>query len=226
MSIHKGHRQRLKKQFLHSGFDGFSEVQKLELVLCYSIPQGDVNPLAHALLDRFGSYHGVFDAPFEELKKVPGIGEHTATHLKLITQFNKAYLTSRTQMIDILDAVEKAGEYLVPRFYGERDEVVYMICLDAKYKVLGCKKIFHGSVNSASIDTRKIVEMALLYNASCVIIAHNHTSGIALPSDDDKVTTRKIEEALRSVHVVLSDHIIVADDDFVSMADNGFFRRG
>ena len=98
-----------------------------------------------------------------------------------------------------------------------------MVCLDAKCKVLNCKLLFRGSVNSANVSVRKIVENALLYNSTSVIIAHNHTSGIAIPSEEDKTTTRRIESALKAVDVVLADHIVVADDDFVSMADNGFF---
>ena len=99
-----------------------------------------------------------------------------------------------------------------------------MVCLDAKCKVLSCKLLFRGSVNSANISIRKIVENALLYNSTSVIIAHNHTSGIALPSKEDHVTTRRIEAALKAVEINLSDHIIVADNDYVSLADNGFFR--
>jgi DNA repair protein RadC len=132
---------------------------------------------------------------------------------------------SRASFDDILDSTKKAGEYLLPRFYAERDEIVYMVCLDAKCKVLNCKLLFRGSVNSANVSIRKIVENALVYNSTSVIIAHNHTSGIAIPSDEDRMTTRRIEQALKAVDITLSDHIVVADDDFVSMADNGFFRQ-
>jgi DNA repair protein RadC len=98
-----------------------------------------------------------------------------------------------------------------------------MVCLDAKCKVLNVRLLFRGSVNSASVSIRKIVENALMYNSTSVIIAHNHTSGIALPSREDESTTRRIERALAAVDIDLADHIIVADDDFVSLADSGFF---
>jgi DNA repair protein RadC len=112
-----------------------------------------------------------------------------------------------------------------PRFFAQREEVVYIVCLDAKCKVLNCRLLFRGSVNSAQISIRKIVETALIFNSTSVIIAHNHTSGIAVPSIDDENTTRKIREALASVDIDLADHIVVADDEFVSMADNGFFIK-
>ena len=128
---------------------------------------------------------------------------------------------SRTEAETILNSTESVGQYLMPRFYAQRDEVVYMICLDAKRKVLNCQLMFHGSVNSAQINTRKIVENALLHNSTFVILAHNHTSGIALPSKEDIQTTTTIRRALEMVDVELTDHIIVADDDFVSMAESG-----
>jgi DNA repair protein RadC len=224
MSIHEGHRERMKKRFAEHGLENFDDHNVLELLLFYALPRGDVNPVAHALMERFGTLAAVFDAPADELCKVPGVGENTATYIKLIPQAGRRYLMSRSRFDDILDSTKKAGEYLLPLFFAERDEVVYTICLDAKCKVLSCRLLFRGSVNSASVSIRKIVENALLCNSTSVIIAHNHTSGIALPSPEDQDTTRRIDAALKAVDIVLADHIIVADDDFISLADNGFFR--
>ena len=224
MSIHDGHRARMKRRFLEHGLDSFDDHNVLELLLFYAIPRGDVNPLAHELITRFGSLSAVFDAPLDELMKVPGIGESTALLIKLVPQMSRSYMISRTRSDNILNSTQKAGNYLMQFFYGERDEVVYMACLDAKCKVINCKMIFRGGVNSANISVRKLVENALLYNSTSVIIAHNHTSGIALPSQEDIATTKKIEEALRAVDIILNDHIIVADDDYVSLADNGIFK--
>ena len=224
MSIHDGHRARMKRRFLEHGLDSFDDHNVLELLLFYAIPRGDVNPLAHELITRFGSLSAVFDAPLDELMKVPGIGESAALLIKLVPQMSRRYMISRTRSDNILNSTQKAGNYLMQFFYGERDEVVYMACLDAKCKVINCKMIFRGGVNSANISVRKLVENALLYNSTSVIIAHNHTSGIALPSQEDIATTKKIEEALRAVDIILNDHIIVADDDYVSLADNGIFK--
>ncbi len=221
--IHEGHRRRVKERFLSHGLDSFAEHEVLELLLFFAIPRGDVNPLAHVLLQRFGSLAAVLDAMPEELLQVEQVGENAMTLLKLLPQLGRRYLISRTDTNMILDSTEKAGRFLIPRFFGARDELVYMICLDAKCKVLNCREMFHGSVNSASISVRKIVENALIYNSTNVIIAHNHTSGIAIPSREDMETTRKIQAALLAVDIHLTDHIVVADDDFVSLADTGFF---
>ena len=225
MNVHKGHRARMKRRFLEHGLESFEDHHVLEILLFYALPRVDVNPLAHNLLKQFSSLAAVFDAPLDELEKVEGIGRNAATLIKLIPQVARRYMISRASLSDILDSSEKAGRYLLPRFFGERDEVVYLVCLDAKCKVLNCRLMFRGSVNSASVSIRKIVETALSFNATSVILAHNHTSGIALPSREDQITTRRIEEALRAVDITLADHIIVADDDFVSLADSGFFHR-
>jgi len=221
MGIHDGHRSRMKKQFLDNGLDSFDDHKVLELLLFYALPRGDTNPTAHELINRFGSIAAVFDAPAEELARVPGLGDNAVSLIKLIPELGRRYAVTRTSMDNILDTTEKAGAFLIPHFYGEREETVYMVCLDGKRKVINCKMLGRGSVNSANVSIRKIVETALLYNATSVILAHNHTSGIALPSREDEYATLKAAEALRAVDVILTDHIIVAEDDFVSLADNG-----
>lgn len=223
MSIHTGHRQRLKERFLKEGLDHFDEHQVLELLLFYCIPRIDTNPLAHNLLERFGSLAQVLEAPVEELEKVPGIGTNAATFLSLTTAVGRYYLVNRSMQTVILPTIEKCGRYLQPFFYGRRNETVYMLCLDAKCKVLCCKEVGEGSVNSAGIPIRRIVEIALGANASSVILAHNHPSGFAVPSGEDVQTTRRIAAALDAVEIELVDHIVFADEDFVSMAQSGYY---
>jgi len=220
--IHKGHRQRMKDRFREEGLDNFSEVQVLELLLFYCIPQKDTNPIAHELLNHFGSLSQVLEAPVEELIKVSGIGENAALLLKLVTDVGRYYLVSRSQQLTILPTLNACAEYLVPRFFGRRVETIFLLCLDAKCKVLCCKEVGEGSVNSAGISIRKIVELALGVNATSVVLAHNHPSGLAIPSDEDVHTTRRLAAALRAVDIHLADHIIVADDDHVSMVQTGY----
>lgn len=226
MSIHDGHRQRLKKRFSREGLDNFDELQVLELLLFYCIPRADTNPLAHRLLDHFGSLSQVLEATEAELEKVPGMGPNAAVFLNLITAVGRYYLVNRSGQNVILSTTEKCGQYLVPRFYGRRNETVFLLCLDAKCKMLCCKDIGEGSVNSASVPVRRIVEIALGAGATTVILAHNHPSGLALPSSDDVQTTYRVAAALDTVEITLADHIIVADDDFVSLAQSGLYRPG
>ena len=221
-SIHKGHRERLKQRFLEEGLDNFTEIQVLELLLFYAIPRSDTNPLAHALLEHFGSLSQVLEADVEELKKVPGIKDHAATLLALVTQLCRYYQVNSAQQTQILTTLEDCGRFLVPRFFGRTRETVFLLCLDAKCKVLCCKEIGEGSVNSASISVRKVVETALAANATTVVLAHNHPSGIAVPSNEDIQTTQRIAAALYAVEIHLADHIVVAEGDYVSMVQSGF----
>ena len=223
MSIHDGHRQRLKNRFREEGLDHFEEHQVLELLLYYTIPRRDTNPIAHELLKKFGSLSQVLEARPEELAKVDGVGETAATFLSLITAVGRYYLVNRTIQETILPSIEKCGQYLVPFFHGRRNEMVYILCLDAKCKVLCCKEMGEGSVNSAGVPIRRIVETALGANATSVILAHNHPSGFALPSGEDIQTTRRVAMALDAVEIELVDHIVVADDDFVSLAQSGLY---
>ena len=208
-NIHQGHREKMRQRFLKSGLEGFADHEALELLLYYAIPRQDTNPIAHRLMERYGSLSAVLSAPAEDLLKVAGqIGR-------------KARLADAVQSCPMTD-VETAGAYLLERYAGETHEIVYELCLDRKGKLLACKRLNDGGASSAALDIRKVVENAILTSASTVILAHNHPSGIALPSDDDCAATPRAAQALQTIGVALADHIIVADDDFVSMAQSGY----
>ena len=224
MSIHAGHRQRLKERFLKDGLDNFEEHQVLELLLFYGIPQRDTNEIAHELIRKFGSLSRVLEATPEELSEVKYVGDNVTTLFQLITAVARYYQVSCAMREEILTTIDSCGKYLVPFFYQRPNETVFLLCLDAKCKVLACEKVGEGGVNSAGIPIRKIVELALKENATSVILAHNHPSGLAIPSSEDVQTTRRVALALDAVEIVLADHIIVADNDWVSLAQSGLYR--
>ncbi|MGM9661648.1 MAG: RadC family protein [Oscillospiraceae bacterium] len=221
MGTHDGHRSRKKRQFLENGLDAFAEHEVLELLLFYAVPRQDTNPTAHALLERFGSLDAVFSAPVEELTRVPGVGENAAALIRLILPLYRRIRLSAASGETILNSTEKAGAFFLDRFAGERQEVMYQACLDMKGKLLAVQKLGTGDVNFVHADIRRIVENALLCRASAVLLAHNHPSGVALPSEADNAVTLQVQQVLQSVGVTLFDHIIVADDDFVSLRQNG-----
>lgn len=226
MSVHDGHRDRLRKRFLAEGLDNFTDIQVLELLLFYCIPRRDTNELAHALLARFGSLSQVLETKPEELMSVEGIGFNTAVFLKLIPAAGRFYSVDRASRNNILLTTDACGHYLLQYFEGRSQETVFLLCLDAKCKVLCCQQVGEGSVNSAGVPVRRVVETALAANATTVVLAHNHPSGLALPSHEDIATTRRVALALDAVEIELADHIIVADDDFVSLAQSGYYRPG
>lgn len=223
MGTHDGHRQRLKTEFLARP-DSFPDHKLLELLLFYANPRSDTNPLAHELIDHFGSLAGILDATPEELQKVKGVGEHAAVLFKAVKEFSGRYLTVRTQVDNIARGTRDFYTLLRPYFFGARNEMLCLLCLDGKHKVLGIRRLGEGNVNAVNITTRLIAEAALSLNASAVVLAHNHVSGIAYPSDEDIATTNSLAPILNTLGVALVDHLIFVDDDMVSLRDSGFYR--
>ena len=221
MGVHDGHRERKRAQFRRHGLDSFADHEVLELLLFYAIPRKDTNTIAHALIDRFGSLEQVLAAAPEELEKVPGVGENAATLLKLIPQITRRARVSSASNEKVLDTTERIGAFFVEQFVAETNEIMYQLCLDAKGRMLGCHKISVGDVSSVSLNLRKVVEHALRSNAVLVALAHNHPSGVAFPSHEDKIATTLAREALETIGVRLVDHIIVADDDYISLRHEG-----
>lgn len=224
MGIHDGHRQRLRERFAQQGADGFQDHELLEYLLTFALPRVNTNPIAHRLLDAFGSFSGVLDAPAEELVKIEGMGPNAAALIQALPGMARRYYTG-LQTEEILNSTERCGAYFLPRFIGRSVETVFLACTDVKCKVLSCTLLCEGSVNSTAVSARLVVQTALRANAVGVILAHNHPGGIALPSDADLHTTQRLAEALGAVGVRLLDHIIVADTDFVSLADSNMVPR-
>ncbi|MCD8087650.1 MAG: DNA repair protein RadC [Oscillospiraceae bacterium] len=222
---HEGHRMRLKARFMKYGLDSFDDHNVLELLLFYALPRRDTNLLAHDLLKTFGSLAGVFDATPDALMTVKGVGENTAGLIHLVPEAARRYLISKAEPGDILADSEAAGRYLVPLFFNCKNETVYMLCLNAAMKLLDCRALGQGGVDAANVSIRQIVQLALSQNAAAVILAHNHTCGIAVPSQEDLTSTLRIRDTLSMVGVTLADHIIVAGEDFISMADSGFLDK-
>lgn len=225
MGIHDGHRDRLRARFLKYGLAGFEEHNALELLLFYARPRCDTNEIAHALIKRFGSFAQVMDAPLEELTEVDGVGQTAATLIKMVPQLGAYYLSSRAAPGAILNSTEKAGEFFLPVFFGKKTEEFHLAALDDKRKVIrhACLSE-NGIVNAMAISIKRIVTEAVNANATSIVLAHNHPGGLALPSASDKTVTRQAYQALRLINVQLIDHIIVADGDFVSMADSGYME--
>lgn len=160
MGVHDGHRARMKARFVRNGLDNFDDHSVLELLLFYAVPRRDVNELAHALLDHFGTLDAVFEASYEDMMRVPGVGENVATLLTLIPQVGRRYQMAKRRQQTILRSSEDAGNYLVPLYLYERTEVVYLLCLDAKCGLISCKEVGRGVVNAAEVSVRAIVETA------------------------------------------------------------------
>lgn len=221
-NLHEGHRKRMKERFIKSGLDDFAPHNILELLLFYSIPRGDTNPVAHRLIDTFGSLSGVFDATPEELAKVDGVGENSAILISMIPQIARKYLEDKADTANIVGGCSDIGAFLLPKFVGRTNEALMMVSIDNKNKIISCSVVAEGTVDSAKVSRRKIMEEAMKVKATRVILAHNHPCGVAVPSSEDVVMTKEIGRLFAQVGIELVDHIIVANDDYVSMVASGF----
>ena len=220
--LHKKHRDRVKDKFLKEGFDAFTDYEVLELVLYYSIPQGDVNPIAHLLLDKFKTPSAVFNASIEQLCEVKGVKKHTATLIKMVPSLAGYSTSLSSREKKFIQTSQDAGQFVCSMIGCEKHEVFAIICLDTQRRVLAFEILDEGTVSQANVHPRKVVACALRHNASAVILAHNHPSSGAYASENDRVLTSQLCNLLEGMDIEVIDHIIsVSTEKFVSMADSG-----
>ncbi|MBQ9921595.1 MAG: hypothetical protein IJO52_05375 [Clostridia bacterium] len=211
-NLHRHHRLRLKNRFLKNGLEGFEPHNVLELLLFFAVPQGDTNELAHILLNKFGSISDVFSAPYSELIKIKGVGDHTATMLKLMPELFKVYVKERTEIDDKKSfTVDDVAKYLVPLYIACENEVVRALYFDNRMCLVENKVIFEGDLNSANLSYKEVAKISLTRGLPNVILAHNHPQTISpIPSMEDISTTSKLKESLAMFNINLVEHIIIS----------------
>lgn len=225
MGVHDGHRKRMKEEFLKAGLDHMPPHRILELLLFYSIPQGDVNGLAHRLLDRFGSLPAVLEASYQQLLDVPGVGAHTACHLRLITSLARQYYSEKAKRSVLKNPHEKIGQMMIAQYVGCTEERLTLVCLDNSLKVLYFQFVKIGVEDAVQIQFRSLAKIALDCHATQVILGHNHPGGLAIPSSADRETTIQLARSFQTLGIKLLDHFVVAGSDYVSMAETGLFSE-
>lgn len=175
---------------------------------------------AEALVDRFGSFEGVFLAPEEELAKV--LGPEGARYLRVTTQLARAYLEDKSRDLKRVYDTDSAVELFRPKFLGRKTEAVCLILLDGRGRLLYNDILAEGSISAVPIYIRRLLQLCILYDAQHVMLAHNHPSGNPAASRNDITATHQVEMALESIDATLNDHIIFAGEDFNSFARNGW----
>lgn len=216
----EGHRERVKRRFLTEDLDSFEPHNALEFLLFYALPRIDTNGIAHRLIDRFGSFSEVLEAPLEDIASIDGVGENAAIFLKLLHSTVRYYekdASERSQAA--FDSKDMIGKFLIEKFAGEENEKVILLLLDNKGGLIESRVLHEGSVNSSAVNVRRITEIALLGRASSVILAHNHPRGLAIPSTDDISVTENIRRALSLVDINLLDHYIIAGSNYIRLSD-------
>lgn len=220
-NLHAGHRDRMKAQLLSGMFtDNTPPHVLLEMLLYYSVPRRDTNPIAHKLLNEFGSIEAVLNASEDELLKINGVTKNTVSLFKIFLLIVQKTAKDSLAGITDLHTTEEIGEYFKTRYVGRKSECVSLLCLKGNGKILSFDIIGEGDIASVGISARKILEIAIKCDATVVVLAHNHPSGIALPSAVDIEVTKGLASSLKQVGIKLLDHIILSENDYVSMAQS------
>ena len=214
------HRERVRKAYLKNSFDSMSDSNVLELLLFYSIPRKDVKEISYALINRFGSLEGVFDADIRELMKVEGVGENTAILINLFHNLGRRIDKNKNAKFKKLDDSYKSIEFAKNELSGLIKEKVLVITLDNKLNVIAVNDVSQGSANTASVEAYKIMECIVKDSAANIILAHNHPNGENRPSLEDISFTLEVNEFCRKIKVRLNDHIIVGENGALSMAND------
>jgi len=242
----KGHRKRLKERFRLHGLSSLHDYEALELLLFYAVPRKDVKPLAKGLILAFGGLRGVFDASFEDLKKIPGMGENASLLLPLVKALGSAYLKERALEGEQLSCTEDLVRYCMASMGGLKDERFTVIFLNTRNRIIEVEDIQDGTVNQAVVYPRKILEKALQHKASAMILVHNHVvyprkilekalqhkasamilvhnhpSGNTAPSEADVRLTRAVQETAKILDIRIHDHLIIGGNRYFSFRGEG-----
>ena len=221
-ALHTGHRAKLRERFIHDkGFENFADHQILELLLFYANPRGDTNPIAHRLLEDFGSLKAVLEARPEQLMRTPGVGPQAATLISMVVPLTRVWHRCAMDEPDRIGNSREAEQYCMSILAGERTERFYVVSLNAQCRVVGRRKISEGSLSEVPAYPRMVMETALNYNAHSVLLCHNHPGGTCAPSAEDIASTEQLQRLLNGVGILLLDHIIVAGNRTYSMIQHG-----
>lgn len=218
-NLHKDHRKRVRQEYLAHGFDEKTPPHKvLELLLFYSIPRKDTNELAHEVLNRFGgSLENVLDAEESELRSIDGISDSTIVLFQLVKHLIRTYRSKKVLNTKQAHSFDELHEFLYAKFLGLTKESFKVLTLNNRGEIISVDTLNDGDVSSVGVSTREIVEVVIKHNATGVMVAHNHPKGTAIPSSDDITLTSNINKALSHINVFFLDHLIVTENDFVSM---------
>ncbi|WP_372518657.1 JAB domain-containing protein [Candidatus Ruminimicrobiellum ovillum] len=222
----KGHRKRVKERFLKTGFDNWQDYEILEFALFFVIPRKDTKQTAKELLKKFGSFKELVNADYNDLvkacKETEGISINTAFFFYFLKAFSTKYSELKVKPKEKVSSPQDVVEFLKNEIGLCSEENLYAVFLDASNKVLKFKRITKGTTSRSAVYPEEFAKESLNAGKTrSVIIAHNHPGGVCKPSQNDIIATEAVQKALKTIAVVLLDHIIVTDTDYYSFKDNG-----
>lgn len=208
----EGHRQRIREKFLNNGGSALADYELLEAYLTIAIPRRDVKPLAKQLIAKFGSFAEVINAKNEELLSTTGVGENTVFALKIISEAARrmSWEMLKDKDAPVIADMDALIDYCRMSMAYQDVEEFRLIYLNGKNRVIAEVTQQKGTINHVAIHPREVVKSALDNHASAVIMVHNHPTGDTTPSRADIDITKKVNEALLAVNILLHDHVIVS----------------
>ncbi len=219
VGMHDGHRERLRNKIRKFGFDCLEDHEKLEYLLYAYIPRRDTNPIAHELIDSFGSFRKVLEADTAALAAVKGMTENAALYLHTLPDVFSSYLTGEDP--GKLTSPKECAEYMIARLGRKRQEHFIILYLDEEGNLLKTATMTEERNRAVSVNRDKLIAAAVACKAQIVVIGHNHPHGDILPSDADIESTNRIAQALSMVGIRLGDHIIFSERTHHSMMERG-----
>jgi len=214
-----GHRGRLRQRFLSGGPGALQDYELLELLLTFAIPYSDVKPLAKRLIEHFGSFNQVFDAPAEALMEFTGLREYSAVLIKLVKACSEHTLRAEAIKRQQLKSLATLVDYCRASMGGLADEQFRVIFLNSVNEVIAEEIVQEGTVNQTVVYPRKVLELALKHKATGLILVHNHPSGHLQPSAADLELTRSLVKASRALNLTVHDHLIISRHGYFSLAE-------
>jgi DNA repair protein RadC len=216
-----GHRARLRGRLLRAGPDALADHEMIEIVLFLALPRRDTKPIARALIARFGSFAAAIAAPLPDLLAVDGLGEAGAAALKTIQA--AAQRLSRAEIIyrPVLSNWDNLMDYLTAILAREKIEQFRILFMDNRNRLIADEAQSRGTVNHTPVYPREVVKRALDLHATSIILVHNHPSGDPSPSREDIDMTQEIKRAAHALSIVLHDHVIIGNGQWISLRRMG-----
>ncbi|MCX7912848.1 MAG: DNA repair protein RadC [Dehalococcoidales bacterium] len=221
----QGHRRRLREKFLRSGLSSFHDYEVVELLLSLGTPRRDCKAPAKEAIKKFGTLRGVLEATPEELQEIKGIGPHNAFGIRLVQEVAREYLRSKILEQPFLHSSQEVFDYLYHAMRGLKKELFKVLYLNSQNQIIETADIAQGTVDSALVSPREVIEGAIRHKAAGLIFVHNHPSGNPEPSESDRELTRELVYAARLLHLRVLDHIIIGDNRYYSFAGEGLIER-
>ncbi len=222
MAIHQWPQdERPREKLLNHGASTLSNSELLAIFLRSGTVGQNAIELGRSMLDEFGGLSPLLGADCGHLCQHRGVGHVTYVQLQAALELGKRYLSEELSSHEVMLNPDRTRRYLASQLRHYPHEVFACMFLDNRHHLIRFEKLFHGTIDQASVYPREIVKQALRHNASALVFAHNHPSGDAEPSQADIALTRRLKDALKLVDIRVLDHIIVGAGHTVSVAERG-----